>query len=161
MAPGALVQIDTLTINPVGERTIKRFTGYDPVARFTDAQAFKRATSPAAAQFLDHLQGAVPFPLCAIQVDDGSEFIAAFETACAAKGLELYILPPKSPEMNGAVERANGALRYEFYACYELPHRLDDLNQLIDGLAHLYNHVRPKLPPPTFTLTASETPLSH
>jgi transposase InsO family protein len=45
--------------------------------------------------------------------------------------------------MNGAVERCNGAWRYEFYAVYDLPRTLDELNPLIDSFQHLYNHHRP------------------
>jgi hypothetical protein len=131
--PGALVQLDTLTVNPTGERSIKPFTAYDPVARFTAARACRRATSQAAAGFLDHLLAAFPFPVQAIQVDGGSEFMATFETACQAKGIRLLVPPPKLPELNGAVERANGAWRYEFYACYDLPHQLADLNRQIDS----------------------------
>lgn len=142
-SPGSLVQLDTLTINPTGERTIKQFTAYDPVARFTVAAAFRRATSQAAARFLDKLTEALPFPIKAIQVDGGSEFMNAFEAACQERGIELFVLPPKSPEMNGGVERANGSWRYEFYACYDLPHNLDELNSLIDSFSHLYNHHRP------------------
>lgn len=141
--PGSLVQLDTLTVNPTGERTIKQFTAYDPVARFTLAKAFRRATANAAAQFLDKLIAELPFPVTGIQVDGGSEFMAEFETACQTRKIPLYVLPPKSPEMNGAVERANGAWRYEFYACYDLPHQLDQLNILIDSFSHLYNTYRP------------------
>ena len=68
--------------------------------------------------------------------------MASLETACHAKDLELYVPPPKSPEMNGAVERANGAGPYEFYATYDLPPHLN-LNELINSFAHLYNHYRP------------------
>ena len=167
-APGALVQVDTLTVNPTGERSIKQFTAYDPVARFTAARACRRATSQAAATSLDHLLAAFPFPVQAIQVDGGSEFMASFETACQTKGIGLFVLPPKSPELNGAVERANGAWRYEFYACYDLPHQLADLNRLIDSFAHLYNHYRPHgalrgLTPAAYlhSLTPHETSLSH
>ena len=32
-----------------------------------------------------------------------------------------YVLPPKKPEYNGCVERANGTSRYEFYPFYEGP----------------------------------------
>jgi putative transposase len=46
-----------------------------------------------------------------VRVDGGSEFMAEFETACAAKAIPLYILPPRSPKLNGAVERCNGAWR--------------------------------------------------
>lgn len=142
-APGELVQIDTLTVNPTGERTIKQFTAYDPAARFTAAAAFRRATAKAASQFLDKLIDAMPFPITAIQVDGGAEFMADFEKACQAKAIPLYVLPPKSPEINGGVERANGSWRYEFYACHDLPHQLDQLNRCIDRFSHLYNTYRP------------------
>jgi len=33
------------------------------------------------------------------------------KTACAAKAIPLYVLPPRSPKLNGAVERCNGAWR--------------------------------------------------
>ena len=85
----------------------------------------------------------MPFAVSALQVDGGSEFMAVFETACQAKGLALFVLPPKSPKLNGAVERANGSWRYEFYAVYDLPDTLAELNPLIGGFQHLYNTFRP------------------
>jgi putative transposase len=51
----------------------------------------------------------MPFPIAAIQVDGGAEFMAEFETACQQRGLVLYVLPPKSPKLNGAVERTSSA----------------------------------------------------
>lgn len=142
-APGALVQIDTLTIQIAPDLSIKHFTAYDPVARFTVAQARHSATASAAAQFLDKTIAAPPFPVTGVQVDGGSEFMAGFEQACADKGLALYVLPPKTPELNGGVERCNGAWRYEFYAVYDLPRRLAELNPLIDAFTDLYNSFRP------------------
>ena len=70
----------------------------------------------------------MPFPIRAIQVDGGSEFKAGFEAECQRRGIDLFELPPRSPELNGHVERNNGAWRYEFYATWELPHDLDSLN---------------------------------
>jgi putative transposase len=142
-APGELVQVDTLAINIRPDKPIKQFTAYDPVARFTAAKAFSAATASCAKNFLDKLVGAFPFKVAGIQVDGGSEFMAEFEQACKDKGLALFVLPPKRPQLNGAVERAQGSWRYEFYACYDLPHRLDRLNEHIDAFAHLYNHHRP------------------
>jgi len=166
--PGSLIQIDTLTIRPTGERTIKQFTAYDPIARFTKAHAFSRATAHAAAKFLDKLSAELPFPITGIQVDGGSEFMAEFEQACQTKKIPLYVLPPKSPEMNGGVERANGSWRYEFYACYDLPHQLPELNHLIDTFAHLYNSYRPHgalngQTPASYlqSITAIGPPVSH
>jgi putative transposase len=141
--PGALVQLDTLTITVQPGTSIKHFTAYCPVGRWTVAKATRRATSTAAAAFLDQVLAQMPFPVTALQVDGGSEFMAAFETACQAKGLELFVLPPRSPKLNGAVERANGSWRYEFYAVYELPDTLAELNPLIQSFQHLYNTFRP------------------
>ena len=141
--PGGLVQLDTLTITLQPGTSIKQFTAYCPQARWTVAQATRRATSSAAATFLDKVQAEMPFPVTALQVDGGSEFMAGFETACQAKRLDLFVLPPKSPKLNGAVERANGSWRYEFYAVYDLPDTLAALNPLIDSFQHLYNHYRP------------------
>jgi transposase InsO family protein len=141
--PGALVQLDTLTITVQPGTSIKHFTAYCPVGRWTVAKATRRATSTAAAAFLDQVLAEMPFPVTALQVDGGSEFMAAFETACQAKRLELFVLPPRSPQLNGAVERANGSWRYEFYAVHDLPDTLAELNPLIDSFQHLYNTFRP------------------
>jgi putative transposase len=141
--PGELVQVDTLSVNVRPDKAIKQFTAYDPVARFTAAKAFSTATAGCAKNFLDKLVNAFPFAIKGIQVDGGSEFMAEFEQACKDKALALFVLPPKRPQLNGAVERAQGSWRYEFYACHDLPHRLNRLNQHIDAFAHLYNNYRP------------------
>lgn len=161
--PGELVQIDTLSVNVRPDKAIKQFTAYDPVARFTAAKAFSTKSAGCAKNFLDKVLHAFPFPIRGIQVDGGSEFMAAFEQACKDKGLALFVLPPKRPDLNGAVERAQSSWRYEFYACHDLPHRLDRLNEHIDAFAHLYNHHRPhgalggRTPSEYLTLTSQET----
>ena len=40
----------------------------------------------------------MPFPVKAIQVDGGSEFMAEFETACPAKGIALYVVAREERE---------------------------------------------------------------
>lgn len=141
--PGSLVQLDTVFVNVAPDKAIKHFTAYDPVAKWTVAKAFNRATAASAALFLDKLVRDMPFRVEAIQVDGGSEFMAEFEDACRDRSIRLYVLPPKCPQMNGAVERCNGAWRYEFYSVYDLPRNVDDLNPILDSFQHLYNHHRP------------------
>jgi putative transposase len=166
--PGRVVQIDTVFITLAPGKSIKHFTAYCPVAKWTVAKAVGRATAHAASLFLDKVIAQMPFPVSAIQVDGGSEFKAEFEQACADKGLILYELPPKRPQLNGAVERCNGAWRYEFYGVYDLPCALERLNPLLDSFQHLYNHHRPHgalagLTPASYLakLQAKETPPSH
>lgn len=141
--PGELVQIDTLFVNVAPERPIKHFTAYDPVAKWTAARVATRASAACAAPLLDKLITEAPFPIHGIQVDGGEEFMAEFEKACAARKLRLFILPPKRPQLNGAVERAQSTWRYEFYACHELPNRLDQLQPGVDRFARHFNHLRP------------------
>ena len=61
--------------------------------------------------------GSLPF--LSIQVDGGSEFMAFFEQACKKAKIPLFVLPPRSPELNGHVERSNSTAKYEFYAQYQ------------------------------------------
>lgn len=141
--PGELVQIDTLFVNIRPDRSIKHFTAYDPVAKWTVGRVATAASARSAAALLDKLVAEAPFPVRGIQVDGGSEFKADFEQACAAKGLTLFVLPPKRPQLNGAVERAQGSWRYEFYGCFDLPQRIDRLQTFVDAFAYRYNHHRP------------------
>ena len=90
--PGGLIPIDTVYVNLSPTKAIKHFTAYDPVAKWTVGKAFNRATAQAAASFLDKVTADMPFPIKAIQVDGGSEFMAQFEQACEGKGLALYVL---------------------------------------------------------------------
>ena len=78
-----------------------------------------------------------------IQVDGGSEFRAEFEDACRERNLCHLVLPPKRPQLNGHVERAQGSWRYEFYGVEDLPSRLKPLQLRIDAFAHRFNHTRP------------------
>ena len=142
-APGEAVQIDTLSLTLLPGKTIKHFTALDRLSRWTAAMAASQATSASAARFLDKLIQSAPFPIQAIQVDGGSEFQKDFELACQQRRIALYVLPPRSPQLNGRVERMQATWRYEFYSVYTLPHRLQQLNPLIDAFAHRYNHHRP------------------
>ena len=141
--PGDVVQIDTLSISILPGQTIKQFTAYDPFAKWTVAKPYKRATAKNAAEFLARVRQQMPNPVRAVQIDGGSEFMAEFELACADAKIPLYVLPPRSPKLNGAVERCNGAWRYEFYACSDLPLDIDKLAKRVDAFQHLYNNHRP------------------
>lgn len=141
--PGGLVQIDTVFVTLAPGRAIKHFPAYDPVAKWTVGKATRRATSQAASLFLDKVLAEMPFRVDAIQVDGGSEFKAEFEKACQSKGLALYELPPKRPQLNGAVEHCNGAWRHQFYETYDLPSTVEALNPILESFQHLPNHHRP------------------
>jgi transposase InsO family protein len=141
--PGDVVQIDTLSISILPGQAIKQFTAYDPFAKWTVAKPYKRATAKNAADFLARVRAQMPDPVKAVQIDGGSEFMAEFEQACADAKIPLYVLPPRSPKLNGAVERCNGAWRYEFYACSDLPLDINKIAERVDAFQRLYNNHRP------------------
>jgi hypothetical protein len=66
--------------------------------------------------------------------------MAAFEDHGRTNRLELVAPPLKGPDLNGAVARAQSCWRYEFYASYDLPNRIDKLQPLVAAVAHRFNH---------------------
>lgn len=142
-APGDLVEVDTLELHPLPNLTIKQFTARDVVSRWDVLEAHTRATAALAASFLDTLRARLPFPLRALQVDGGSEFAAQFEAACQAQGLPLFVLPPRSPKLNGHVERANRTHTEEFYEVTPCSLSIAQLNQELQAWERTYNTVRP------------------
>ena len=141
--PGDLVQVDTLDVRPVPGVVFKQFTARDVVSRWDVIQAHTRATAVTATQFLDTLQHRMPFPIRAVQVDGGSEFAAEFEQACQLRGLRLFVLPPRSPKLNGAVERANRTHTEEFYQVTPCSLEMKKLNRELRQWENIYNTVRP------------------
>ncbi len=111
---GEVIQLDTVHLRPLPGLERRQFTAVDVVSRCAVVGVRSQATAGTAAAFLDELVARMPFPVRAIQVDGGSEFMAAFETACQARDIALYVLPPWSPKLNRRVERLNGTCRREF-----------------------------------------------
>jgi len=141
--PGDLVQVDTLDVRPVPGVVLKHFTARDVISRWDVVQIYSQATAPTATRFLDSLLVRMPFAIRAIQVDGGGEFQAAFEQACQQKGIRLFVLPPRSPKLNGHVERAQRTHTEEFYELYDGDLHLMPLNQALQDWERTYNTVRP------------------
>jgi len=143
VAPGDLVEVDTLQIRLVPDEIRFQFSARDVVSRFDAFKAYKHQTSPKAADFLHYLRKKFPYPIRAIQIDGGSEFKDQFEAECKAKKIPLYVLPPRSPKLNGHVERSNRTHREEFYEVYDIDLNLEEHNRQLTQWEHTYNYIRP------------------
>lgn len=141
--PGDLVQIDTTPITLFAGCQRVHITARDVVSRTDVVAAYKQGNSSAAEHFLRHELPRMGFPIRAIQIDGGSEFKAKFERACEAQGIALYVLPPRSPRLNGKVERAHRTHQEEFYDLVEVPDDLVAHNALLREHEAIYNGVRP------------------
>jgi putative transposase len=143
-APGDLVQVDTLDLRPLPGVVFKHFTARDVISRWDVLEVHSRATANTAAAFLDAIESRMPFKVRALQVDGGSEFQADFEAECQRRKLRLFVLPPRSPKLNGAVERAQRTHTEEFYEVWPLSDwKLDLLNRQARSWERIYNTVRP------------------
>jgi transposase InsO family protein len=141
--PGDLVEVDTVDLRPVPGVVLKHFTARDIISRWDVLGIYTRATASIAAQFLDALVERAPFEIKAIQVDGGSEYKAEFELACKDRGIPLYVLPPRSPKLNGSVERGNRTHREEFYEVYDLDWTVMGVRPDLLWWEGIYNTVRP------------------
>lgn len=144
---GHLIQIDHMTVAPpcgMGS-TIKHFTAYDKTSKIVEHEVYSKASSVCAAQFLDKIISHLPFPVISIQVDGGSEFMKDFEKACQKKNIPLFVLPPRSPKLNGGVERCNKTSRHEFYQYYEGFYTVDAIRPALKRYTAHYNTFRPHI----------------
>ena len=141
--PGELIQLDTVHVHPEPGVERRQFTAVDVVSRYGVFGVRSRATAGTAAAFLEEIVARMPFAVRAIQVDGGSEFMVEFELACQAKGIAVYVLPPRSPKLNGRVERLNGTSRREFWECYDGDLDLPTLRSKLRAFEEPYNTERP------------------
>lgn len=141
--PGAIVQVDTAYVSLFPGFSFKHFTACDVFTRWQVLEAHSRATAHAAAGFLDTILERMPFPVKAVQVDGGSEFMAQFEDACRERGIRLFVLPPRSPKLNGHVERAQRTHKEEFYYRLANASTLGRVNKLLRRWEDVHNTYRP------------------
>lgn len=142
-APGDLVQVDTLDVALAGGGRVMQLSLVDMVSRWTAAEVKTGKAARTMAESISRMQERLPFPLRAIQIDGGSEFKADFESYCQAHGIGLFVLPPRSPKLNGMVERVQRSYRDEFYACVDTGHRVAAVATALQQYEHTYNHIRP------------------
>jgi len=141
--PRDLIQLDTLDIRPLPGVVLKHFTARDIISRWDVVNVYSRATAGTAAHFLDKLEQRMPFTIRAIQVDGGSEFEAVFEGECQKRNIKLFVLPPRSPKLNGYVERAHRTHTEEFYEVIESSFDLSELRGKLLEWEQVYNGARP------------------
>jgi putative transposase len=141
--PGDLVEIDTVDVRPTSKVELKQFTARDRASRWDVLEIRHRATARTAADALAAILARMPFPVRAISVDNGSEFMAEFEAACAATGIVLYTLPPRSPKLHGSVERANRTHTEEFWEVTDAEPDPASLRAALLEWERTYNTIRP------------------
>lgn len=141
--PGQVIPLDTLHLQPLPGVQRRQVSAIDVVSRVAVFGVRRKASARTAAAFLEEVIARMPVPVEAIQIDGGSEFTAEFEMACQGRGIAVYVLPPRSPKLNGRVERVNGTARREFWEGYDGPLGLPELQLALRRWEDTYNAERP------------------
>jgi transposase InsO family protein len=110
---GSLIQIDTKHLYILGVR-FYLFVAVDCKSRLGFVEAYTTASSKVAADFLSKVTGYFPFPIEAINTDNGSEYLLNFHKLITDTGIPHYFSYPNTPKMNARVERLIQTLIYEF-----------------------------------------------
>ena len=144
--PGHQVQIDVKFVDlarPNGRKSRRyQYTAIDDATRVRALKIYARHTQANAIDFLDHVIDRFPFRIRQVRTDNGSEFRARFHWHVEDQGIEHRYIKPRTPRLNGKVERSHRTDKTEFYQLLE--YRYDvDLEKKLEEWERFYNLQRP------------------
>ncbi len=144
--PGHHIQVDVtfLTLKNSEGRKVRRFqyTAIDDATRIRALKVYKRHTQKNAIDFIDYVIDKFPFRLHTIRTDRGHEFQALFHWHVEDKGIRHVYIKPRSPQLNGKVERSHRSDKEEFYQLLTYTDDVD-LNKKLEEWERFYNFGRP------------------
>ena len=136
--PGDRVQMDSCKIRP----GLYQFTAIDDCSRYLVAGLARRRSAAASLEFLDQVLDEAPFAIQRVQTDRGAEFFAeAVQRKLMANSIRFRPVPPRSPHLNGKVERAQRTVLEEFWATVN--DKAPDIAAQLAHWVHHYNWDRP------------------
>lgn len=144
--PGHHVQTDVkiLSLKAKDGHRVRRYqyTAIDDATRVRALKIYNRHNQANAIRFIDYVIEKFPFRLHTIRTDRGHEFQAQFHWHIEDKGIRHVYIKPRSPELNGKVERSHRSDQEEFYQL--LTYKDDvDLEMKLKEWERFYNYDRP------------------
>jgi len=144
--PGHHIQMDVkfLIFKGKNGRKLKRYqyTAIDDATRVRALKVYPRHTQKNAIDFVDHVIDTFPFRIQQIRTDRGHEFQALFHWHVEDKGIRHVYIKPRSPQLNGKVERSHRTDQEEFYQLLNYKNDLD-LEKKLSEWEQFYNFARP------------------
>ncbi|MEX5258384.1 IS481 family transposase [Kocuria arenosa] len=147
--PGHQLQVDVKFIEPLGQagkaKKYYQYTAIDDCTRLRVLRAYPRNDQKTAIQFTDYVLAKLPFAVERIQTDNGQEFGSALHWHILDKGIGHIYIKPRTPRLNGKVERSHRIDSEEFYRLLE-GQVIDDAQLFTEKLQEwedYYNYHRP------------------
>lgn len=140
---GSLVQIDTKYFYVLGHK-FYLFTAIDCKSRYGFLYCYRTISSASGKDFLGRVKGYFPFPIQAVNTDNGSEYLLNFHKELEDEWkIPHYFTDPHCPKQNGRVERLHQTAEYEFFNYqYDLLDDLEMINQKCMEFNIKYNRKR-------------------
>lgn len=135
--PGERVQMDVCKIAP----KLYQYTAIDDCTRFKLMRLYPNKQAASTLDFLDQVVSEFPFPIQRIQTDRGEEFMA-HKVQYRLMDLKIKYRPtkPRSPHLNGKVERTQRTDLEEFYDLVDL--KSPELTEQLQQWQDYYNRQR-------------------
>jgi transposase InsO family protein len=140
--PGDMVQLDVKHIMAPGTRYYQ-FTAIDVLTKQRVLRAYASESSRNGAHFLLECILGFPFPIKAVQTDNGAPFLKEFDKMCKEKGLPHYFIYPRTPKQNSYVEISHEADEKEFYQQGNAYSILSIMQKKLKEWQDVWNNVRP------------------
>lgn len=137
-APGDRAQMGSCKIAP----GLYQLTAIDDCARFQVLGLYPRRGAASTLDFLDRVAAQMPFPIQRIQTDRGGEFFAyEVQERLRERRIKYRPVKPRSPHLNGKVERAQRTALEGFWPTVSL--KAPDLGARLEAWRTFYNTTRP------------------
>jgi len=144
--PGHHIQVDVtfLTLkNAAGKKTRRfQYTAIDDATRIRALKVYKRHTQKNAIDFIDYVIEKFPFRIHTVRTDNGHEIQVLFHWHVEDQGIRHVYIKPRSPQLNGKVERSHRSDKEEFYQLLTYTDDVD-LNKKLAEWERFYNFGRP------------------
>ncbi len=145
--PGEQLQIDVKFLAPIEgqSRRYYQYTAVDHCTRMRILKKYQRNNQQSAIDFVDYVLSRLPFPIKMIQTDNGSEFQQEFHWHVTDKNIQHRYIRPRSPYLNGKVERSHRIDQEEFYSQLKgvVVSTAEDFNARLEKWERFYNYERP------------------
>lgn len=138
--PADRVQIDVTKIGP----KCYQFTAIDDCTRLRVLRLYPNKKAISAVEFLGHVLDTLEFPIHRIQTDWGTEFFNhIFQEELMDHFIKFRPIKPRSPHLNGKVERSQLTDKSEFYSTIPKKEKTLSLAPKLLEWQNFYNHKGP------------------
>ena len=132
--------------NPWHAARLYQFTAIDDCTRIRVLKIFDACNQRTAIRFIDEVLRRLPFRVHVVQTDNGAEFQSQFHWHLEALDIRHVYIRPRTPHLNGKVERSHRVDDQEFYQLLDKDGISDDIhlfNEKLREWEDYYNYHRP------------------